>query len=347
MRSYADLFPIVANWENLLLAYGEARRGKRNRPEVLRFHQRFESSLEELRGQLLSGEWMPDPYREFVSFGEVKRRVIHAPTFRDRVVHHALVRIIGPLLEQKWIFDSYACRKGKGIHRAAKRVQRFLREGRGNYVLQLDISRYYPSMDHAVLLEMLGRTIRDERVMSLVGRMLDGFASSGVGIPIGALTSQVFANVYLNELDHFIKECMGVHCYVRYMDDMVLVGDKDALRGAWGEIRWLVEGALRLRLNPKSRLYPASHGVDFCGYRIWRGHMRPRKRTVRAAKRRFCALSRAFSAGRIDRAGVRRRVMSFLGYMQWCDGWQTAKSTLAHLVLKEGGTHDDMLCTTS
>ncbi len=339
MKTRKHLFPKVFEYENLLLAHENARRGKRNNSEIVKFHEKHETYLLDLKDEISSGTWRPDPYREFVQIGLVKRRVIHAPTYRDRVVHHAIAQVILPVLEPGWIYDSYACRQGKGSHRAVKRLQSFLRKCNepNPYVLQLDISKYYPSIHHGVLLERLSQRIADDGLLSMVERLLYGFSMTGRGIPIGAYTSQIFANVYLDILDHFAKECLCEHFYVRYMDDVVIVGRKTHLQEIAGEIRWMVEGPLRLKLNPKSKLFPASRGTDFCGYRTWRYKMRPRKRTVKAARRRFERISARARQHKIPFSEVKGSVTSFLGYMGHCNGRRTAASALARLKIPKGG----------
>lgn len=339
MKTYRQLLPKIYEYENLLLAHKNARKGKRNKPEIMRFHERHEEHLLRLQEELSSQAWRPDPYREFVQIGPVKRRVIHAPTYRDRVVHHSIAQVILPILEPGWIYDSYACRQGKGSHKAVKRLQSFLRRCNepNPYVLQMDISKYYPSIHHGVLMEQLSQHIADDGLLSMIERLLYGFSTTGRGIPIGAYTSQIFANVYLNSLDHFAKECLCEPFYERYMDDVIVVGNKAHLQGAAKEIRWMIEGLLKLKLNPKSKIFPASRGTDFCGYRTWREKMRPRKRTVKAAARRFESISKRSCRSGVLIDEVRGSVTSFLGYMAFCNGRRTAASTLRRLRLKRGG----------
>lgn len=334
MKTYGSLYEKICDYENLLTAHKEARRGKKNKREIMEYHQTAETRLLALRESLLEGTWSPEPYREFVRIGPTKRRVIHAPAYSDRVVHHAICRIAGPVLERRWIHDSYACRKGKGVHGAVKRVRDFLRKPGSSYVLQIDISKYYPSINHRILAEFLSRCIREERVIDLLGKILIDFAPDGKGLPIGALTSQMLANTYLDELDHFAKECIGARSYVRYMDDIVICGGKEFLRSAWEDIRWFADARLRLQLNPKSSLYPAKQGVNFCGYRIWTNKIRPRKRTIKAAKARFESLSKRYARGEITLKAVRPRVMSFLGYISHCNGYNSGRSVLRRLVLR-------------
>lgn len=201
-KTHSHLYEQIISFENIYAAYHEARRGKRYRDDILRFHQDHEEALVTLCEELKAKTWKPSPYREFLCATEVKRRVIHAPSFIDRVVHHALANVTRPLFEKKYIFDSYATIKGKGTHRAVYRVQEFLRRAKANwgkvYVLQCDISKYYPNIDHDVLMEQVKRTIRDKDVIWLWEQIISGFNDTGKGLPIGALTSQVAANIYLN-----------------------------------------------------------------------------------------------------------------------------------------------------
>lgn len=192
--------------------------------------------------------------------------------------------------------------RGKGCSQAVARVQDFLRRQKRQtgsaYVLQGDISKFYPSIYKPYLLEKLGRTVRDKRLLELLETIYFDYNNSDRGVPIGAATSQLAANVVLDTLDHFAKECLRIRYYVRYMDDFVIItDDKAKLWHYLKEINWLVTAVLKLRLNPKTRVFASSQGVDFCGYRTWATHVLPRKRNVKAAKRRFKRLSASFAAG--------------------------------------------------
>ena len=339
-KTYSQLYERIISFENLYLAYCDARRGRRYRGDILQFHQHHEEALLDLHASLKSRTWEPDPYREFLNITEVKRRIIHAPSFRDRVVHHALANVTRPLFEKKYIFDSYATIKGKGTHKAVYRVQEFLRQAGAAwgtvYVLQCDISKYYPNIDHDVLMEQVKRTIRDKDVIWLWEQIISGFTDTGKGLPIGALTSQMAANIYLNVLDHFVKECLQGKYYVRYMDDFILLGpSKEYLWNALADIRWLIECHLKLKLNPKTGIYPASRGIDFAGYRTFTTHILPRKRNILAAKRRFKTLSHLYSKGLVSMERTKASVMSFLGYVKHCQARRTTISTLSRLVLKK------------
>lgn len=338
-KSYGGLWAQVVSFENLLSGYEEARRGKRYKPEVLEFGEQVEGRLFSIQESLLAGNWSPAQYKEFWVVHSLKRRLVQAPAFCDRVVHHALIRVTQPPMERKWIFDSYACRNGKGTHRSVFRVKDFLHRASrlwGKvYVLQIDVSKYFPSINHEILLGNLTRTFREKEILSLFDRVVTGRNNTGKGLPIGALTSQTLANHYLSEADHFIKECLEQKFYVRYMDDMIILdGSKDRLRSILADIDWFLQTQLRLELNPKTRIYPASEGVDFSGYRTWRTHILPRKRNIQAAKARFKSVSKLYSKGEMDFDAALARLASFIGYTKHCDCFKSAKSTVKYFILR-------------
>ena len=338
-KTARNLWSRVREWENLITATKEASRNKRYHSEVMRFNAGLEENLLRIRRLLQAGEWRPGPYREFEVF-EPKRRVIHAPAFADRVLHHALVQVIGPYFERRFIEHSYACRVGKGTHAASERLSSMLRSAEARwgtvYVLKADVTKYFYSIDHDILLRIVARTIGDKEVLNLLRVLVKGAdcIKGNRGLPLGALTSQLLANVYLDQLDHFIKDTLGVRYYVRYMDDFILLhGDKAELWRLLAEIRDFLACELHLTLNNKTRVFPASHGVDFAGYRHFSGYKLPRKRNVRRAKKRFAGLSRCYADGRVDIDTVRCCVASFVGYMKHCKGWKSAESTLNSLIL--------------
>lgn len=342
--THANLWDEITSWDNLLAAYREARRGKRYRRDALRFTVRLEELLIDIQNRLIWREWTPGRWREFQVI-DPKPRLIQAPPFADRVVHHALVRVLEPLFERRYIHDSYACRRGKGPQAAVARLQGFLRAAqrrRGEvYVLQADISRYFASIPHDRLLAVLARAVADRDALWLCERIIRASAD-GRGIPVGALTSQLFANAYLDQLDHFIKDDLGERHYLRYMDDFVVLGpSKAGLRERLDGIADFLAGELGLRLNPKTAIYPARRGVDFCGYRTWSTHVLPRRRNVQRARRRLRALARRYAAGKASLADVRASAHSFLGYMKHCAGRTTVEGVMGDMVLVRGEEGDN------
>lgn len=287
-KTFNHLYRQIADFDNLLSAYCKARRGHRYTREVLRFSANLETELITLHNELTWGSYRTGAYRTFLVF-EPKQRQISALPFRDRVVHHAICNIIETLFEKKFIGDSYGCRVGKGTHAGSDRLQHNLRVAQRNwpqvYCMKLDISRFFPSVDRESLKRILRRTIRCRDTITLLDSIIDHGPESG--IPIGNLTSQLFANIYLDQLDHFCKETLRLKYYVRYMDDVVaLHHDKQHLHRCMDLIRGYLTTELRLNLNPKSAIFPACTGVDFLGYRTWASHRKLRKRFLIGVKRK-------------------------------------------------------------
>ncbi|HAY23405.1 MAG TPA: alpha/beta hydrolase [Desulfobacterales bacterium] len=337
-RTQGSLWERIIAWDNLYSGYCEARNGKRYRQDVLEFGNRLEERLIEIQNRLIWKAWAPARWNEFYVY-DPKKRLIEAPQFKDRVVHHALVRIIEPLFERKFIHDSYACRKGKGTHAAVDKLQGFLRQARRQwgkvYVLKADIAAYFPSIVHDRLLAILSRTIRDKNAFWLCRTIVEGCGHQGRGVPVGALTSQLFANIYLDQLDHLIKDEFGEPFYLRFMDDWVILAPSKArLNEILAEVKECLIAFLGLSLNPKTRIFPAHQGVDFAGYRIWVTHRLPRKRNVLRARKRFRLLMESYGRGEITLDDIRPSVASFLGYMKHCSSFRTVQGILNDFVLK-------------
>lgn len=319
-------------------AFKKVRRGKKHHPHLLRFYYYLEDNLFRLAESLDNYSWRPAPCNEFWITG-LKPRFISAPHVLDRIVHWALMLQTGPIFERRFIADSYACREGKGTHLASLRARKFLREaamrwGRP-YILKADISKYFPSIDQELLMRRVERMIGDEHVLWLFDSIIRSNASVySAGIPIGALTSQWLANLYLDPLDHFLKDDLGIKYYIRYMDDFVVIGpSKEWCKIILGLVEVFVSG-LRLRLNPKTGIWPAGSGLDFVGYRHWIDHVLPRKRTVKRARKQFRTMRAQYARGEIGLEYVRPRVASFIGYMRHCDGHETLAHILEWFALK-------------
>lgn len=346
-----NLWQKINSWDNLHDSYIAARTGHRFKHEVMEFHADLEVNLTNIHNHLTYMTWEPGPYRQFWVY-DPKSRLISAPPFCDRVVHHALVDIVEPLFERKMVHHSYACRKGKGIHSAVSNVQKQLRIAQRNwgrvYVLQADISKYFPSINHGVLLHEISRTIRDKDVLWLCTKIIRRSGYDGCGVPVGALTSQLFANVYLTALDHKIKDDWGIKHYTRYMDDFIIIGkSKQELWHLLAEIESYLTLKLRLRLNPKTAIYPVSSNmVDFAGYRICATHMLPRKRNTKRTRKAFKKMAKDYCNGKIGLDFIAPRVASFLGYTKHCQAFNTTESILSELALcKLKITHSNFCAT--
>ena len=338
--THNNLWDQVVTFENLFAAYGAAASGRRYRDSVLRYREHLEENLINTLNLLTWKQWEPARFREFF-IHDPKKRLISAPPFKDRVVHHALVRVISPLFERKFISDSYACRTDKGTHAAKLRVETFAAEAHKSwgeyYVLKGDIKGYFYSINRDVLLNLIQRTIADKDVLWLI-RQIVKHDGEEQGIPLGALTSQLFANVYLDALDHYLKDDLGVKKYARYMDDFIVVhNDKKYLANLLHEINLFITGRLHLELNPKTAIFKSGagscHAIDFCGYRIWPGHTKPRKRTVKCARKRFRKMTALYKEGKIRLSRVHASIMSFTGYMKHCNGSGTTGAILGDVIL--------------
>ena len=337
-KTKGGLWPQIIDWDNLFQSYRRARLGKRYRAEVLEFDDRLEENLTNIQNHLIWKSWSPGAWRQF-TVTDPKIRLIQAPPFPDRVVHHALVDTIEPYFESKMIKDSYACRIGKGTQAAVFRLQHMLQKARRKYAkvyaLKADISKYFPSIHHARLLEILAGTIRDKNALWLSEKIIRNSGYESRGLPVGALTSQLFANVYLDRLDHQVKDQWGVKHYLRYMDDFVILAESK--RNLWSMLRrierFLVMD-LGLALNPKTAVFPAAKGIDFAGYRTWPTHILPRKRNIKRTKKKFTSLSKLYAKGLVTLDYIKPRVDSFLGYAKHCNAERTTQSTLNRLVLR-------------
>lgn len=309
--------------------------GKRFRPEVLVFSANLEKELFAIRRDLVEGKYRVSAYRTFKIY-EPKERDIMALPFRDRVVQHALVNTIEPIFERRFIFDSHACRKGKGIHASSIRLTEFLRianrtwlDGR-IYCLKADIKKFYPSVNRAILRDILGRTIGDPQVMGLIDLILQSSAAHdpemGKGLPIGNLTSQLFANVYLNRLDHFIKDDLRHRFYTRYMDDFIILDhDRPRLQQNLKLIKEFLGHFLDLTMNTKTRIFPAKRGVDFVGYIHWSDHRLLRKASVIRVRRQLRGMRSRLKGGGISYEKALQTIASWNGYFKHADTYRLRK----------------------
>ncbi|MBI4003061.1 MAG: group II intron reverse transcriptase domain-containing protein [Nitrospira defluvii] len=352
MTRIDGLWGPLTSFENLLRAYRRARRGKRKRPGVAEFGLNLERELLSLQRALRDGTYQPGDYRLFTIY-ERKPRVIAAAPFCDRVVHHAVMHCIEPSLDRTFISDSYACRTGKGVHAAVDRYQAWAQTYR--YVLKMDVRQYFPSIDHDLLREKLRRRIKDARVVDLLDRLIDGsprgtsdpcyFPGDDLftplerraGIPIGNLTSQFFANLYLDDLDHAIKQDLKVRPYLRYVDDMVAL-DHDKARLA--EIRESVRERLaadRLRLHPsKAHISPVADGLNLLGYVVYPARRRLRSDNGHRFARKLRRMAEAYRAERLEWAKVVAATQSWIGHAQHADTEGLRRVIFSQAVFRRG-----------
>lgn len=339
ITTIAGAWAVVCCFGWLLEAYRNARKGKRYRAEIMTFSAHLEDNLLVIQNGMVTGDYELGPYRKLWVYVPKKRLVMALP-FPDRIVQWSLYQYLNPIYDKLFIEDSYACRKGKGSHKAAKRLQYWMRQverkpGPGWYVLKLDISKYFYRVSHEKLLAILARRVKDPDMMAFLRAVIDCRAEPfglprgrkpddtapeewlyDVGMPIGNLTSQLFANIYLNELDQFCKHRLKIHYYIRYMDDVIILGpDKETLQAWRSEIEAFLRDELALDLNDKTSIRPMRQGVEFVGVRIWPTHMKLRKSTVRRLKAEVRKFSERYAAGIYSREDFDRRIASVRGIL--------------------------------
>jgi len=302
MKRVGNLFEQVVDFKNLLLASQKAFRGKKMKKSAVSFYFHLESEILSLQDELVSGRYIPKPY-EIFEIREPKVRRIAAADFGDRVVHHAICNILDSIFESRLIFDSYACRVGKGTHRAIKRLQHFSRKYA--YYLKWDIQKYFEGIDHDVLKRLLRRIIKDRKLLSLLNQIIDHSVTGnahGKGLPIGNLTSQHFANLYLGELDHFLKDRLKIRGYIRYMDDSIaLSNDKRELHQLLEEVRTFLNEKLKLNLKEKVvRIAPVTEGIPFLGFRIYPEMIRLQRKNLIRWRRKLRKKHEHFEEGIIS-----------------------------------------------
>lgn len=353
MKHFKNLYPKIYDYENLHRAYLSARKNKRYRSEVLAFSANLEENLIELQNELIYHSYKVGRYREFY-VSEPKRRLVMALPFRDRVLQWAVYRIVNPLFSRAYISDSYACIPGRGEFSAIQRLHYWLRlecKAQRMYYLKLDMAKFYYRVDHKILLELLSKKIDDSDLMQLLriiiesedtpfglplcGDLAESARLFDIGIPIGNLTSQMFANLYMNELDQFAKRTLRIGRYIRYMDDIIILSpSKELLHHYKIVLEKFINEKLHLELNKKTAIRPCSLGVDFCGYKIWPDHIKVRKSTALRMKRHLKLVTEQYAEGRISLEKANQSFTSYFGLLKHCNSYQLRKKISKTYILK-------------
>lgn len=278
MKRKGSLFDSIFTHDNLYAAYLQARNNKRATRACFGFECNLGGNIAKLLDEIHGNSYRPRPYHLFTVY-EPKQRIIHAPAFRDRVVQHAIYQAIYPIFDRSFLVNSCACRVGFGTHRASKALHQAMQQcSADDYYLQLDVRKFFYSIDRTILRHLIERKIKDGRLVDLMIMFAED--AGPVGIPIGNLLSQLFALIYLNHLDHFIKRGLKIRHYVRYVDDFVLVGlTRDECLAARERIESFLADNLRLSLS-KSTIQKIGKGINFVGYRHWRGYKLIRKHSL-------------------------------------------------------------------
>ncbi len=351
MKRENNLFEKIVSFENVLKASKRARRGKRYKASTAGFEYNLEHNLLKIIEVLREKTYVPGCYCDFHIY-DPKRRVISAAPYFDRVIHHALINIIESIAGKSFIYDTYACIKGKGTHKAVQRYREFQKKNK--YVLKCDIRKYFESVDHEILLNKVEHKIKCKNTLWLVQRIIDSRQSKNNdltyfggdnlftplyrkrGIPIGNLTSQFFANLYLNDFDHFVKEDLRAGYYIRYCDDYVVFGNsKPWLNQIKRQIiDYLYTLRLRLHEN-KSRIFRVTDGVDFLGYRMFPDKVRVRKSVVKRYRRKLKKMLVDYKSGKIELSEINNSIQSWIGHVKHADSYQLRKEMLWNTVFSK------------
>ncbi len=340
------MFTTITDFTTLLASYQKARSCKRYKKNILRFGFFLETNLLRLQRELKTGSYMPSPY-VFFTVNDPKFRKVAAPAFRDRTLQHSLVSQLEPLFEKQFIYDSYACRTDKGTHFGLSRIKNFLQAARSIhgreqeiYCLRMDIKKFFASVSWDVLLNLVFAKVTDPQTRHLIEKILTQHTCLDThrrpvlpapdvlcprlrrGLPIGNLTSQLFANIYLNVLDHFVKEQLHIRWYVRYMDDFLIIHpDRQYLEKIKKTIESFLAAKLKLQLNKgKVIIANVKYGVPFVGYRVFYDHVLVRGSTLLRMRRKLNIRRKERKRGKITRREFQSSLASFRGHLKFANG---------------------------
>jgi len=340
MKTYRNFYSELTSFENIFLAYKKARKHKSTRNYVIEFEKDLLNNILKLKHELETCTYTPEPLKTFI-LRDPKTRKISKSEFRDRIVHHALFNVLEPIYEKRFIYDSCANRKNKGNLFAIRRFYKFLRKVTKNgtltinkynnnsiisYCLKADIKHYFETVDQQILLKIIKRKVKDEKVIWLTEQILINFNTKikGKGMPLGNLTSQFFANIYLNELDYFIKHNLRIKYYIRYVDDFVILHESyDQLLKWKGYISGFLIDNLKIELHKdKSRIIPLSRGIDFIGFRNFYYYKLLRNRNVRKMKNKI----RSYKEGIITKDKITESFQGWQAYAKWASTYKLRKN---------------------
>ena len=347
MKTYRNFYSELTSFENIFLAYKKARKHKSTRNYVIEFEKDLLNNILKLKHELETCTYTPEPLKTFI-LRDPKTRKISKSEFRDRIVHHALFNVLEPIYEKRFIYDSCANRKNKGNLFAIRRFYKFLRKVTKNgtltinkynnnsiisYCLKADIKHYFETVDQQILLKIIKRKVKDEKVIWLTEQILINFNTKikGKGMPLGNLTSQFFANIYLNELDYFIKHNLRIKYYIRYVDDFVILHESyDQLLKWKGYISGFLIDNLKIELHKdKSRIIPLSRGIDFIGFRNFYYYKLLRNRNVRKMKNKI----RSYKEGIITKDKITESFQGWQAYAKWANTYKLRKNLKKNLKL--------------
>lgn len=313
MKRYGNLYGLICSYENLVAAAEYARKGKARQKTVQTFFANFEENIRQLQEELVNHTFKTSEYSVFRIF-EPKERIIYRLPFRDRIVHWAVMLVVEPIWIKSFTRDTYACIKGRGIHALQRRLEEDLRvdpEGT-EYCLKIDVKKFYPTIDHDILKSVIRRKIKDPELLALLDEII-GSVPDGAGVPIGNYLSQFFANLYLSELDHLLKEQFRARYYYRFADDIVILGsDKETLRGILVFINHYLFSERNQRIKSNFQIFPVeSRGIDFVGYVTRHEYALARKKN----KKNLCRKVAEYRKQGLSEEQIRLKTASRVGFM--------------------------------
>ncbi|MDD2731914.1 MAG: reverse transcriptase/maturase family protein [Candidatus Pacebacteria bacterium] len=328
-------FDEIISLENLFCAWDEFKRGKIKKIDVLDFNLFLENNIFCLHKELKLKTYRHSDYTSFY-IKDPKLRHIHKACVKDRVLHHAVFKILYPIFDNSFIFDSYSSRINKGTHRAVVRLNRFAKKASKNnarncYFLKCDILKFFDSIDHKILISLIKKKIKDKDAVWLIEGIIKSYSTSLLkGIPLGNITSQLFANIYLNELDRFIKDNLRIRYYVRYCDDFLIVSNNFRyLTGIIPKIKTFLKGNLKLSLHPGKIVIKRYHqGVDFLGYVSFPHHIILRTKTKKRMLKRIEKRIKDLKNNKISKQSFGQTIQSYFGILKHCKSYKLKKEII-------------------
>jgi hypothetical protein len=316
MKRKGNLYARIIDRQNLELAFDKAKKGKTWQRTVKNAERHRKELLDQLETMLKNHEYRTSPYHTKTIY-EPKKRVIYIlPFYPDRIVQHAIMNILEPYWDSLMYYHSYACRKGKGQHKGSTLCMKYIREK--PYCLKCDISKFYPSVNHDILFKVLTRKIKCKYTLAMLREIIDSIPGE-TNVPIGNYLSQWMGNMYLNELDTYVKQALRIKYYIRYCDDFVLFGDKEELVKAIPKVQAFVTGKLQMKLS-KCDLFPVTRGIDYLGYRHFPGnYVLLRKTTAKRVKRRIRGLLWKVKHGKVKKETALGSIESTEGWIKWAN----------------------------
>lgn len=324
MKRIGNLYTKIYDLDNLYLAYSKAKTGKSKSKGVIQFESDLDNNILRIQKELIEQTYITSEYNVF-TIRDPKERTIYSLPFRDRVVQHAIMNIIESLWTSVFISHSYSSIKGKGIHGAWKHIRRDMKNRKQTqYCLKMDITKFYSSIDHHIMKQIIRKKIKDIKLLAL----LDGIIDSAPGMPIGNYLSQFLANLYLSYFDHWLKEVKRVKYYYRYADDLIILGDsKQDLHLLRIDIQTYLSENLKLKLKSNYQVFPiVSRGIDFIGYVFFHTHTILRKRI----KKNFCRCVAKLNRKIMTAKDYRIKICSWLGWCKYCNSKNLIKTIIKH-----------------